>query len=230
MGGVLLSAETVETALNLVARLAAQTVPASVGAGVTIADQRGRRTTAATDAVVEQADALQYRFDAGPCLTAWRDHELVRIDDVVTESRWPQWCGSVRELGVLSVLSAPMLAGQDAIGAIKVYSDEVGAFDARSAALLALFADQAAILLANTQTVTQTRELAEQMTLALENRDVIGQAKGILLAQGAGSADAAFRMLVAVSRRTNRRVAEVAKRLVASVDAQRQLENDAAEE
>jgi GAF domain-containing protein len=217
MGAVLLSAETVETAVGLVTQLAAAAIPGSAGAGVTLVDRRGSRTTGASDSLVEEADAIQYQLDAGPCLTAWRDRVLVRIDDVEQETRWPQWAAAVAELGVASVLSVPLQTGADCLGAIKVYAREPAAYDAHAETLLSMFAQQAAILLANTQTVANARQLTSQLTEALANRDVIGQATGILLAQGAANDQAALRLLITASRRSNLKVHEVARRVVASL-------------
>src|SRR4051812_3080955 len=195
MSGVLLSAETVETAVGLVTRLAVSTIPVSVGAGVTLVDARGKRTTAASDPLVERADELQYELDAGPCLTAWRERVAVLIDDVELETRWPQWTAAVAHLGIESVLSVPLLAGEEALGAIKVYAREPGVYDAHAETLMRMFAQQAAILLANTQTVAEVRQLTGQLIEALHTRDAISQAKGVLLAQGVGDDQRAFGVL-----------------------------------
>jgi hypothetical protein len=56
MGAVVLSAETIDSTIELV--------------------------------MVERADALQYQFDSGPCLTAGRDQVPVRVDDIDGETRW----------------------------------------------------------------------------------------------------------------------------------------------
>src|SRR3954454_9612039 len=220
MGAVLLTAETLETAVTLVTRLATAAIPGSAGAGVTLVDSRGRRTTGASDPFVEEADALQYGLDAGPCLTAWRDQVPVRIDDVEHETRWPQWTAAVTDLGIASVLSVPLLAGPDCLGAIKVYAREPAAYDAHAEALLSLFAQQAAILLANTRTVVNARQLTGQLTEALVNRDLIAQAKGMLMAQGAADVHAPFGMLVAASQRSSINVHEVARRVVATVSGE----------
>ena len=103
MAGLVLSRETVDTALELVTSLAATTTAGTLGAAVTVVDEHGKRSRAASDAVAEQADALQYQFDEGPCLTAWRTQEMVRIDDTTTDARWPRWNAAVSELGVRSV-------------------------------------------------------------------------------------------------------------------------------
>src|SRR5207249_2376067 len=77
MAGLVLSRETVDTALELVTSLAATTTAGTLGAAVTIVDEHGKRSLAASNQAVERADALQYEFDEGPCLTAWRTRELV---------------------------------------------------------------------------------------------------------------------------------------------------------
>ena len=227
MGAVVLSRETIDTTITLVTALAVQTIPGTSGAGVTLVDARGARTTAASDALVEQADALQYQFDAGPCLTAWRDQVSTRIDDTQSETRWPEWTAAVASLGIRSVLSAPLLT-QDAgtaqgtgIGAIKVYSAQAQAYDGRAEELLELFAWQAAILLANTQTLSDAHRLSADLRKALASRDIIGQAKGVLIAQGAADEQTAFQMLAAASQCSNTKLHDVARQVVASVHADR---------
>jgi GAF domain-containing protein len=217
MGAVVLSTETVGTTVELVTTLATEAIPGAAGAGVTLVDDRGRRSMAASNSLVEQADALQYRLGAGPCLTSWRDQVPVRVDDVLAETRWPQWCTAVVEVGVRSMLSVPLVAAGTCLGAIKVYSAAPAAFDDRAERLLQLFAHQAAILLVNTQTLADAHRTNLQLTDALENRDVIGQAKGILLAQGAVDDQAAFATLVAASQHTNTKLHTVARQLVQSV-------------
>ena len=216
MGAVVLSAESIDTTIELVATLAAATIPHTTGAGVTLVDARGKRSRAATDALVEAADTLQYQVDSGPCLTAWRDQATVRVDDTTTEGRWPQWTTAAADLGVRAVVSVPLVAAGTSIGAMKVYSVQPAAYDAHAEALLQLFARQAAILLTNTQTLTDARRLSAQLTAALVNRDIIGQAKGILLTQGARDEQDAFGMLVAASQMSNTKLHEVARRVVAN--------------
>jgi GAF domain-containing protein len=217
IGAVLLSTETVGTTVELVTALATEAIPGAAGAGVTLVDDRITRSMAASNGLVERADALQYQLGDGPCLTAWHNQVTVRVDDVLAEDRWPQWRAAVTEVGVRSVLSVPLVAAGARLGAIKVYSGEPATFDQRAERLLELFARQAAILLANTQTLADARRTNRQLTDALENRDVIGQAKGILLAQGAVDDAAAFAMLVAASQHTNTKLHRVAQQLVESV-------------
>src|SRR4051812_50047683 len=79
MSGLLMSEETTSTAVNLVTALAREAIPGAVGAGVTLVDDRGGKTTSgASDPVVEKADSMQYEVDEGPGLTAGGQRALVR--------------------------------------------------------------------------------------------------------------------------------------------------------
>lgn len=59
--------------------------------------------------------------------------------------------------------------------------------------------------------------LAAQLAEAVETRDVIGQAKGIVMAQRGLDARDAFALLVRQSQKTNTKVRVVAERVVATV-------------
>jgi GAF domain-containing protein len=166
---------------------------------------------------VEKADALQYEFDEGPCLTAWRSRQVVRIDDTSADSRWPNWNRAAADLGVRSVLSVGLVVDDENIGAIKVYSDRPANFSSPDERVMSLFAEQAAILLANTQSLQQARRLSRQLTDALVSRDAIVRATGVLLARGAADQDAAFIALTDAARRSGQPVEQLARELLAAV-------------
>jgi GAF domain-containing protein len=217
MAGLVLSRETVDTALELVTSLAATTTPGTLGAAVTVVDEHGKRSRAASNTAAERADALQYQFDEGPCLTAWRTQEVVRIDDTTTDGRWPRWNDVASQLGVRSVLSTPLLMREESIGAMKVYCERPHNYGPHDEHVMRLLAAQAAILLANSQSLQEARRLSRQLTEALASRDAVAQATGVLLARGAASAQDAFATLAAAARRTGAPVLDVARALVAAV-------------
>ena len=217
MAGLLLSQETVQTSLQLITALAHDTIPTSLGSAVSLIDGRGRRTTAATTHhPLEPADTLQYELNEGPCLTAWAHRTLVRIDDTRTETRWPRWCGAVQELGVVSVLSAPLVAGDLAPGAMKVYSGQASAFGVDAERRLSMFAPQAAVLLANMSSHQAATDLSEGLKPALRSRDVIGMAKGIVMARDGLDEQTAFQMLVHASQREHSKLRDVAQDIISA--------------
>jgi len=217
MSGLLLSEETVNTAVGLVTALATDAIPGAVGAGVTLVDERGGKTTSgASGPVVEKADSMQYELDEGPCLTAWAQRALVRLDDVGSDRRWPRWCRAVDPLGLRAALSVPLVAGDRALGAVKVYARLPGAFDRQAEHLLVMFAAQAAILLANVQSVDSARRLSDGLKDALRSRDVIATAKGILMAREGIAEELAFAVLVAGAQREHKTLRDAAQAVVGS--------------
>jgi GAF domain-containing protein len=217
MSGLLLSEETVGTAVRLVTALATDAIPGAVGAGVTLVDERGGKTTSgASDPVVEKADSAQYELGEGPCLTAWAQRALVRIDEIGSDGRWPRWSRAVEPLGLRAALSAPLVAGDRSLGAVKVYAHLPGAFDRHAEHLLVMFAAQAAILLANVQSVDSAQRLSDGLKDALRSRDLIATAKGILMARDGIAEEAAFSVLVAGAQREHKTLREAAHCLVRS--------------
>lgn len=105
MSRLLLSRQTVRTVLDLLATLIRETLPGTTGAGVTLVDAAGKRTTAASDPIVARADALQYELDEGPCLSAARYRRPVRIEDLELDQRWPRWSEQAAGLGLRSMVS-----------------------------------------------------------------------------------------------------------------------------
>src|SRR3954454_20178232 len=219
MAGLVLSRESVDTALTLVTTLAAATIAGTTGAGVTLVDEQGKRSKAASNELVERADALQYEFDEGPCLTAWSTRQLVRMDDTATDSRWARWDSAAAHLGVRAVLSVGLVVDDEGIGAIKDYSEQPVNYAQADERVMSLFAEQAAILLANTQSLQQARRLSRQLTDALVSRDAIVRATGVLLARGAADEDAAFVALTDAARRSGSTVQQLARDLLAAVAA-----------
>jgi len=216
MSGLLLSAETVETALGLLSTLAQETVPGSTGAGVSIIDDERRRSSGSTDDRVREADALQYELDEGPCLTAAATRELVRIDDLAVDRRWPAWSAAALPSGLRAAMSAPMVAADRSLGAIKVYADQPGTFDAHSEQVLRLFSAQAAVLVANVQSSEKATRLSESMRGAFRDRDVICMAKGVLMGRNAVDESTAFGMLLARCEQDGTTVAQAAQAIVDS--------------
>lgn len=216
MSGLLLTEETVENALGVLSTLAQETVSGASGAGVSLIDRRRRRSSGATDPRVGAADGLQYEYDEGPCLAAATDREFVRIDDLARSGRWPRWTSAALDLGVRSVMSCPLVAGDRSLGAIKVYAEQPDAFDDRSGQLLALFAAQAAVLVANMQHQERAQRLSGGMRDAFRTRDLVCTAKGVLMGRHSVDEATAFGMLLSRGQDDGISVAQAARAVVDS--------------
>ena len=212
-----MSEQTVTTVLELITSLARDTLPGSVGSGITLVDERGNRSTsAATGKVVERLDVLQYELGEGPCLMAARETMTVRVDDLEQDRRWPAWSPRAVEVGMSSSLSAPLRYAGRTLGALKVYSDRPHAYTSESEDILGRFADQAAILLTNMHTLSEAEALEERLSRALRDRDLIATAKGIVMLRENVDADRAVQRLLESSAQRRIAVREVAAEIVAS--------------
>ena len=109
--------------------------------------------------------------------------------------------------GVESILAVRLYASEDTLGALNLYSSERDAFDDQDIAVASVFAAHAAVAL-----VTAKRE--EQLEGKAASRDVIGMAKGIVMARQKVSDDEAFDILRRASQRMNVKLRELAERVV----------------
>jgi len=152
-------------------------------------------------------DRLQQRLGDGPCVHAAKHQSVFRIDDTRQDERWPQFCAEAARLNVRSMLCVPLWIDERGLGALSLYADQTAAFNESHERITILLATFAALALAEAQR-------ADQMHDALGNRDVIGQAKGILMERHGVTADAAFSVLSRVSQAENVKLAEIARRFV----------------
>ncbi|SDH58753.1 GAF domain-containing protein [Arthrobacter subterraneus] len=218
--GLLLTEEKVNDAVLHLAQGIRQAIPGSIGAGVSLLDVRGNRTsTGFTDEVVAEADRLQYELRQGPCLTAWASEMSIIVPDVATDRRWPEWSSAVWGLPIRSVLSAPLMVGQHALGALKVYADAPNIYDDGTARLLEQFTAPAAILLSHIQGTETVKQISGGLQAALYSRDLVNRACGILLARGSGTAEQALSELMTMARTQQKSLIDVCTDLVAGTAA-----------
>jgi GAF domain-containing protein len=193
--------------LNRVVSLAVAMVPSADEATITMV--RARRqvySAAATGDLARWFDVLQDETGEGPCLDAmWRE-QTVRVDDLASDPRWPVLGPRAAERGVGSMLCFQLFVHEDTLGALDLLAHEKAAFTDESEHVGLLLASHAAIAVADAQKL-------DHAAITLVNRDVIGQAKGILMERFKITADEAFNVLAKVSQDTNRKVYAVAEDL-----------------
>jgi GAF domain-containing protein len=139
-----------------------------------------------------------------------RTKTVVEVPAIAGDGRWPLFAVRAAKHDVLSSLSLPLVVQEEGRGALNLYGKTTAAFTTEDRDRGELFAEQAAVAIANTEVYWRTFELTENLQLALENRDVIGQAKGILMARRAISADEAFDELRRASQRRNEKLRDIA--------------------
>jgi GAF domain-containing protein len=186
----------VDAAVDLVARCD--------HAGITI-NEGGRVVTRATsDDLVCRANRLQGELGEGPCLDVRRDQNTLVITDLAVEHRWPAWAPRVNdELGVDSMMSLLVYTDEHSFGALSLYCGAGCRFDADDVAIAQALAGHLSVVMAAERQI-------DQLGLALHNRNIIGQAQGVLMERYDMTADQAFDYLRRLSSTSNRKVAVVA--------------------
>ena len=213
LAGMLLSENGVERMLENVTKLAASALPGCEAASVTLARNGRAKTPAYSAEPALHVDRLQYDTGQGPCLEAIDTGKVVRVDSFATDARWPDLARRAGEDGIESAMAVPLVVADEVLGALNLYATKPDAFVGHEEQAL-LFGRQASVTLANAHALQRAELLAQQLAQALENRDVIGQAKGIIMAAQNVSSDEAFDVLRRASQRANRKLHEVAREIV----------------
>ncbi|MCZ2860452.1 GAF and ANTAR domain-containing protein [Blastococcus sp. VKM Ac-2987] len=197
----------VEATLHAITDAAVGAVPAAEEGSISYVLARSEvEPRAATGELPQRVDELQGRLGQGPCLDAISQYEVVRVDDVVTDGRWPEFGREAARLGARSMLCFRLFVEGDRMGALNLYARAPGAFDTESEEIGQMFAGHAAVALAGAEHEANLRT-------GMENRDLIGQAKGILMERHRLTADQAFGVLARVSQQLNRKLVDVAREL-----------------
>jgi GAF domain-containing protein len=215
---VVLVERTLTDVLTDLTRIAAQGIPGAEATSITLIRDDEPFTAGYYGDMALAADELQYQHGYGPCIDAGRGGVLLRVDDMATEERWPDYVAPVREATpVRSSLSVPLPYQGSSIGALNNYSTETAAFASPESLRAGLeVAEVMAIAVANADAHWQLGEQARNMGLAMQSRAVIEQAKGVLMAQRHVEADQAFEMLREASQRSNRKLRDIAAGVVES--------------
>jgi GAF domain-containing protein len=182
-------------------------VPGAEEASISLTQGRRRVVSAAaTSDVARRFDDLQQQTGQGPCMDAMYEHETIRVDDLTTDPRWPELARRSDEIGVASALCFQLFVAGEDLGALNLLARPAGAFTDESERIGLLFVSHAAVALAQARKVNH-------LDAALVHRDVIGQAKGVLMERYKITADQAFVLLSRASQDTNRKLVDVADHL-----------------
>ncbi|MCW2667572.1 MAG: hypothetical protein JWN57_2534 [Frankiales bacterium] len=211
---ITLADHSLETVMEKISALTKSSIPGASEVSVTLVEQGEPRTVAFTGQLAIAMDERQYARGYGPCLDSIAGAELVRIDSMQAEQRWPEYVQDGLRHGVGSSLSIPVPLQREVAAALNIYGTGEHAFDDASAELASTFAAYAGVALANMHLYEAQSRVAEQLQSAMQSRAVIEQAKGILMGQRRCTADEAFDVLVHLSQAGNRKLRDVAQALV----------------
>jgi ANTAR domain len=200
-----------------VAGLSLECIPGVVASGVTFFAGVRPMAQIATDDIAQQLDAYQIAGESGPIATSLETGEPVTVGDLPADTRWPSLGAMAAELGVAGVAACGLTVRRGAewqhLGAFTVYAESPGAFDGDVGDAVSLFAAHLTVIAALDRDRHDLSRREAALHRALGSRDVIGQAKGILMERRRIPAGEAFDMLRRASQQLNIRLEQVATRL-----------------
>ncbi|HEY0718204.1 MAG TPA: GAF and ANTAR domain-containing protein [Streptosporangiaceae bacterium] len=187
------------------------------GAGLMMTDsEQHLRSVAASDDRLAYLEELQIEHSEGPCITAFEDKQLVGVEDLGHDTRWPKFSDAAVSRRVRAVLASPLPYNQDAVGVVAVVSERSRPWSAEGELALLAFTDLAALLIASMMQSQEKSVLATQLQGALDSRQIIEQAKGVLVGRHGITPRAAFEQLRAQARAERRKIAVLCAEVVDS--------------
>ncbi|HEX4493997.1 MAG TPA: GAF and ANTAR domain-containing protein [Acidimicrobiia bacterium] len=212
----LYQSQDVDAVLSTIARAAVATITGCDMASISVPDGPTFRTLASTDAAATDVDTAQYAAGEGPCLDATEEPAVYAPE--FPDPRWPRLASDPNRFGVQSVASFRVASSnrpntERFVGSLNAYSSDDHAFEQQAQEIGLILAAHASTGVSAVRDRVSLEEQAVQLHQALETRDVIGQATGILMERLRVTPEEAFEILRRASQNLNVKLRLIAESL-----------------
>jgi signal transduction histidine kinase/putative methionine-R-sulfoxide reductase with GAF domain len=106
---------------------------------------------------------------------AFVDRTPIQVDDLTNSEEFPIGREMARVLGHRSILSVPLLKGEEAIGVISIRHREVKLFSEKQIELVKNFAAQAVIAIENVRLLNELRQRTDELARSVEQLRALGE-------------------------------------------------------
>jgi anti-anti-sigma factor len=191
--------DVIDGVLRLVVELTRSGIQGADGVSVSLRRHGRLSTVAASDETILAMDAHQYDTGEGPCIDASVLDHWFHAESLATETRWPAFTPRARDLGIKAILSSPLMAFDEPVGALNIYSLTASSFDVEAQEAAAVFAQKASAILSDAGADVSDTRMATRFKEALRSREVISMAQGVLMERQGLGEDDAFTALLRLS-------------------------------
>ncbi len=182
-------------------------------AGILVRDVSGTlQVIGASSPSAHLLDVFQVQNDEGPCLECTKTGLPVSDQGLTGENKWPRFAALARERGFTSVYALPLRSRDLTVGALNLF-----AFDGLSEGQLVVaqaLADAATLSLLQVDTHIDLQIVIRRIHLAVESRNTVQQAQGMIAQRFRIDIDEALIRLRDVSELTALTLVQVATAVV----------------
>jgi ANTAR domain len=202
-------------ALDRLVTLAVLQVPACAAADAALWRDGELVVAAASHPDLTRLVAAQQAAGRGPVLAAMTGDGPVSCPDTLVEARWPEYAAAAVRFGVRCSVTLAHRTGAMAV-TLGLSGARPRVIDPDQLPLAELLVALGGAMLGNASEYGDSRRTALQLLDAAQSRELVDQAKGVLMhALGCSAADALRRMRQ-VSQQRNIKVTDVAARIIDS--------------
>jgi GAF domain-containing protein len=201
--------------LTLVADRCVEVLDIAAAGLMLVAPEGDLRAVAFSSEAVRVVELFELQAEEGPCLDAYRSGQAIVNQDLAQlQARWPTFAPVAIDAGFRSAHAIPMRLRGAIIGALNLFRSEdgdLGEFDLIAARAMA---DVATIAILHHRAASEAQLVNEQLSLALNSRIAIEQAKGVMAERTGLDMEHAFARLRKYARDHNLRLIDVAHGVV----------------
>lgn len=164
----------------------------------------------------EVLDLFQVQNDVGPCRECSRTGRPVVDVELADDGPWPEFAALVRSHGFNAVYALPLSARGVSVGALNLFT--VAPLDSQQLVVAQALADAATMALLQSDPHHDLAVVSRRLYDAVEARNAVEQAKGVLCQRFGLDPTTALRMLRTASREAQLGLSEAADAIVGRVE------------
>jgi len=199
-----------EDILRLIVAVTAKALGSKICSLILVDEQKQELAIRATQSISEDYNKKPpLKVGEGIAGRVILDKKPLAIYDVTQEKEY-KYKDIAKKEGLASLLCVPLLVKGKAIGVINLYTCEPHKFSKNEINILTTIANQAAMVIENTELMVRSRVIQEE----LETRKLVEKAKGILMKEQKLNEDEAYRALQKYSMDSRKSMRQIAEAII----------------
>lgn len=212
VGQMVTSGASVVNVFSMLSSQCVELIPVSAAGILLIDSDNSLHVIGSSSHAVTLLDLFQVQNNEGPCHDCCTNQETVFSDNISTDQRWPNFSALALAENFVSVYALPLQAQNIVVGALNLFAQ--APLSSNQLATARSLADAATLAFLQADMQQDRLLIARKLRQALEGRNVIEQAKGVLSERHGISMMEAFWSLRDASNQRDLDIVELATSVV----------------